>query len=298
MSEFHGLANFGQSARPNDSVIPRRNDEESAFSATFQQQISRFARNDYVRYALAILLVALCAGLTCAPCWAQSGGFVPKIDIGVGSAKSPEEVSSSLQILFILTILSLAPALLIMLTSFTRIVIVLSFTRSALGSPQVPPNSVLVGLALFLTFFTMAPVWQKVNTSALQPYMTHKITFEKATDNATGPLKDFMLKQTRAKDIALFVNLSKCPRPRTKADLQLHVLIPAFLISELKTAFTIGFVIFIPFLVIDMVVSVTLMSMGMMMLPPVMISLPFKILLFVLVDGWHLIVQSLALSFH
>ncbi|MCE5314752.1 MAG: flagellar type III secretion system pore protein FliP [Armatimonadota bacterium] len=245
-----------------------------------------------------LVFVALCVGFACTSCYAQNAGVVPKIDIGVGSAKSPEEVSSSLQILFILTILSLAPALLIMLTSFTRIIIVLSFTRSALGSPQVPPNSVLIGLALFLTFFTMAPVWQQINSHALKPYMEHQITFQQATDSAAGPLRDFMLKQTRPKDIALFVNLSKAPRPQTRDDLQMHVLIPAFLISELKTAFTIGFVIFIPFLVIDMVVSVTLMSMGMMMLPPVMISLPFKILLFVLVDGWHLIVKSLALSFH
>ena len=235
--------------------------------------------------------------LIAAPCLAQ-GVTMPKLDIGVGRASSPEEVSASLQILFLLTILSLAPALLVMVTSFTRIIIVLSFTRSALGSPQVPPNSVLVGLALFLTFFTMAPIWQQVNQNALQPYMAHRISFQEATQNATGPLKEFMLKQTRPKDIALFVSLSRGERPKTKDDLQMHVLIPAFLISELKTAFTIGFVIFVPFLVIDMVVSVTLMSMGMMMLPPVMISMPFKILLFVLVDGWHLLARSLALSFH
>lgn len=207
-------------------------------------------------------------------------------------------MSSSIQILLILTVLSLAPALLIMLTSFTRIVIVLSFTRSALGSPQVPPNTVLIGLALFLTFFTMAPVLQSINTTSLQPYVKHQISFDKATQSACAPLKSFMLKQTRPKDIALFVSLSQGPRPKTEADLGMHVLIPAFLISELKTAFTIGFVIFIPFLIIDMVVSVTLMSMGMMMLPPVLISLPFKILLFVLVDGWHLIARSLAMSFH
>jgi len=243
--------------------------------------------------ALIVLLLALgCAG------YAQSGVAVPKIDIGVGRAGSPEEVSSSLQILMLLTVLSVAPALLIMVTSFTRIIIVLSFTRSALGSPQVPPNTVLVGLALFMTFFTMAPVWTQVNQNALQPYMAHKISFQQATDTAAKPLKDFMLKQTRTRDIALFVSMSKGPRPHSKEDLQMHVLIPAFLISELKTAFTIGFVIFVPFLVIDMVVSVTLMSMGMMMLPPVMISLPFKILLFVLVDGWHLLARSLAMSFH
>ncbi len=248
-----------------------------------------------------VISVAVCAGVvvaTCLPCLAQSGVVIPKINIGVGRSGSPEDVSSSLQILFLLTILSLAPALLIMLTSFTRIIIVLSFTRSALGSPQVPPNTVLVGLALFLTFFTMSPIWQQINQNALQPYMAHQISFQQATDNATGPLKDFMLKQTRPKDIELFISLSKGPRPRTKDDLAMQALIPAFLISELKTAFTIGFVIFVPFLIVDMVVSVTLMSMGMMMLPPVMISLPFKILLFVLVDGWHLVARSLALSFH
>ena len=246
---------------------------------------------------VAILALGFVFGL-CASCSAQTGMAMPKIEIGVGQAKGPEQVSSSIQILLILTILSIAPALLIMLTSFTRIVIVLSFTRSALGSPQVPPNTVLIGLALFLTFFTMAPVLQQINNSALQPYMKHQISFDQATQSAVTPLKSFMLQQTRAKDIALFVSLSHGPRPKTEADLGMHVLIPAFLISELKTAFTIGFVIFIPFLIIDMVVSVTLMSMGMMMLPPVLISLPFKILLFVLVDGWHLVARSLAMSFH
>jgi len=247
------------------------------------------------RWLLPSLLLVL---LLSAAASAQNGMMVPKIDIGVGQANSPEEVSGSLQILLILTVLSLAPALLIMLTSFTRIIIVLSFTRSALGSPQVPPNAVLIGLAIFLTFFTMAPVLQQVNERAMNPYMSHKITFQDAVGNASGPIREFMLKQTRPKDIGLFVSLSKGPRPTSREDLKMHVLIPAFLISELKTAFTIGFVIFIPFLVIDMVVSVTLMSMGMMMLPPALISLPFKILLFVLVDGWHLIARSLALSFH
>lgn len=244
-----------------------------------------------------VAVAALCLVAIVAPCLAQSAMVVPKIEIGLDKAKGPEEVSSSLQILFILTVLSIAPALLIMLTSFTRIVIVLSFTRSALGSPQVPPNSVLIGLALFMTFFTMAPVIDSINRNALQPYVKHEVSFETATQRATAPLKDFMLRQTREKDVALFISLSKSPRPHTKEELGMHVLIPAFLISELKTAFTIGFVIFIPFLIIDMVVSVTLMSMGMMMLPPVMISLPFKILLFVLVDGWHLIARSLTMSF-
>ena len=247
---------------------------------------------------LGLVLAGVIALAICPSCFAQAATVVPKINIGVGTAKNPEEVSSSLQILLLLTVLSLAPGLLITVTSFTRIIIVLSFTRSALGSPQVPPNTVLVGLALFLTFFTMAPIWTQVNQTALQPYMAHRISFQQAADTATGPLKDFMIRQTRPRDIALFVSLSHGERPKTRADLKMHVLIPAFLISELKTAFTIGFVIFVPFLIVDMVVSVTLMSMGMMMLPPVMISLPFKILLFVLVDGWHLLARSLALSFH
>jgi len=228
--------------------------------------------------------------------WSQT--LLPKVTVGLDQASTPQEVSSGLQILIILTILSIAPALLIMLTSFTRIVIVLSFTRSALGAQQVPPNSVLLGLALFLTFFTMAPTWSRINHEALQPYMQRTITFDEATQKALSPLRQFMLKQTRENDIALFVKLSKGPRPKNPGQVATHVLVPAFLTSELKTAFTIGFLIYIPFLIIDMVVSVTLMSMGMMMLPPMMISLPCKILLFVLVDGWHLIVRALALSFH
>lgn len=224
--------------------------------------------------------------------------MLPKLSVGLDTAKSPQDVSSSLQIVFILTILSLAPALLVMVTSFTRIIIVLSFTRSAIGTQQVPPNSVLIGLALFLTFFTMWPVWSQVNNDSLQPYLRHEITFDQAADKGIQPVRNFMFDQVREKDLALFVNLAHIDRPKTEKDVPTYVLIPAFLISELKTAFSIGFLIFIPFLVIDMVISVTLMSMGMMMLPPILISLPFKILLFVLVDGWHLIVRALAMSFH
>ena len=242
--------------------------------------------------------VLLIAGVLLAASQVQAQMAFPKINIGLESAKTPQQVSGGLQLLLILTVLSIAPALLIMLTSFTRIVIVLSFTRSALGAQQVPPNTVLIGLALFLTFFTMAPTWSTINHDALQPYMHNSLSLEQATDKALGPLREFMFRQTREKDVALFVGLSKGARPKSPEDVPTHVLIPAFLISELKTAFTIGFVVYIPFLIIDMVVSVTLMSMGMMMLPPVMISLPCKILLFVLVDGWHLIVRALALSFH
>lgn len=222
---------------------------------------------------------------------------IPQISVGVQPAENPQEVASSLQILFVLTILSLAPSILIMMTSFTRIIVVLSFLRSALGTQQMPPNQVIIGLALFLTFFTMAPYWQQVNEQALQPYLAGNLAQEAAMDKGMQPIREFMLKQTRENDLALFVNLSDIPRPSGPEEVPTYVLIPAFAISELKTAFQIGFLIYIPFLVIDMVVASTLMSMGMMMLPPITISLPFKILLFILVDGWHLVIRSLVTSF-
>lgn len=222
---------------------------------------------------------------------------IPNLNIGVEAANNPQDVALSLQILFTLTVLSLAPSILIMMTSFTRIIVVLSFLRSALGTQQMPPNQVLVGLALFLTFYTMSPYWEVVNTNALQPYMANTITQETAMTEAMKPMREFMLKQTRENDLALFVNLSEMARPNSPEDIPTTTIIPAFMISELKTAFQIGFLIYIPFIVIDMVVASTLMSMGMMMVPPVMISLPFKILLFILVDGWHLIIRSLVTSF-
>lgn len=221
---------------------------------------------------------------------------IPRIELGVGTANNPDQVAQSLQIIFFLTILSLAPAILIMTTSFVRIVIVLSFTRSALGTNQMPPNQVMIGLALFLTFFTMAPTWTKVNEQAFQPFMKGQINQEAALTKGFEPVRQFMFKQVRSKDLKLFLQVAKIT-PKNRDEVPTQVLIPAFVISELKTAFQIGFMIFIPFLVIDMIVASTLMSMGMMMLPPVMISLPFKILLFVMVDGWHLIVRSLILSF-
>lgn len=242
---------------------------------------------------LSIVMIGLCCGAALA-----ADPAIPKLNLGVETAKSPQDVSSSLQILLLMTVLSLAPAMLMMMTSFTRIIIVLSFTRSALGTQAVPPNSVLIGLAIFLTVFTMAPVWTQVNTNSLQPYMKHQITYDQAIERGSGPIRTFMFKQVREKDLALFIGLAKVPKPSNEAGVPTYVLIPAFLISELRTAFTIGFLIFIPFLIIDIVISVTLMSMGMMMLPPSMIALPFKILLFVLVDGWHLIIKSLAMSFH
>lgn len=218
---------------------------------------------------------------------------VPRIPI----SSSPQDVSVTLQLLGLLTILSLAPAILIMMTSFTRIIIVLSFLRQALGTGTMPPNQVILGLALFLTFFVMAPPFGKINQEALQPYLAGRMPQAEAIQKGTEPLRTFMFKQTRKKDLALFVHMAKIPRPRSTADVPTHVLIPAFVISELKTAFQIGFMIYLPFLVIDMVVSSILMSMGMMMLPPVMVSLPFKIILFVLVDGWHLLSRALITSF-
>jgi len=213
------------------------------------------------------------------------------------SNSSPENVSTSVKLLLLLTVLSLAPSILILMTCFTRIVVVLSFVRTALATQQMPPNQVIVGLSLFLTFFVMAPTFQEVNQQALTPLFNNKITLEQAYDRASVPFKDFMSAHTRQKDLALFLDYAKADKPKTIQDIPLTALVPAFAISELKTAFQIGFMIFIPFLVIDMVVASVLMSMGMMMLPPVMISLPFKILLFVMVDGWYLVVKSLLESF-
>jgi flagellar biosynthesis protein FliP len=213
------------------------------------------------------------------------------------NSSSPETVSTSVKLLLLLTVLSLAPSILILMTCFTRIVIVLSFVRTALATQQMPPNQVLIGLSLFLTFFVMAPTFQEVNDKALTPLFNNEITLEEAYDRANVPFKEFMSAHTRQKDLALFLEYSKAERPESVQDIPLTTLVPAFAISEIKTAFQIGFMIFIPFLVIDMVVASVLMSMGMMMLPPVMISLPFKILLFVMVDGWYLVVKSLLQSF-
>ena len=240
---------------------------------------------------VAALTLLLAAGAAAEPL------ALPTVSVGVTKATKPADVSVVLQIFFLITVISLAPGLLMMTTSFTRIVVVLSFLRSALGTQQAPSNQILVGLSLFLTFFVMAPVWQQVNTQALQPYRAQAITQEEALKRGVAPVRKFMLSQVREKDLALFINLSKLPRPKNADDIPTLTLIPAFMVSELKTAFQIGFLIFIPFLVLDMVVASVLMSMGMMMLPPVMISLPFKILLFVLVDGWGLVIGSLVKSF-
>ncbi|ABY92963.1 flagellar type III secretion system pore protein FliP [Thermoanaerobacter brockii subsp. lactiethylicus] len=214
----------------------------------------------------------------------------------VSSVTAPSNMATSLQIVLLLTVLTLAPSILIMMTSFTRIVIVLSFLRNALGLQQMPPNQVLIGLALFLTLFIMAPIGQDINNNAIKPYTEGKITQEEAYQNTIKPLKNFMLKQTRQNDLNLFVSLAKININNVE-ELPMRVVIPAFIISELKTAFQIGFILYIPFLIIDIVVASVLMSMGMFMLPPVLISLPFKVLLFILVDGWNLVVKSLILGF-
>lgn len=223
---------------------------------------------------------------------------LPGINFGLEMTDDPNDVAASIQLLLLLTVLSISPAILVLMTSFTRIVIVLSFTRNAMATNQMPPNQVIVGLALFLTFFVMTPVFTDVNNNAIQPYLAGDIGQEEAFDNAVLPFKIFMSKHTRQQDLALFIDYMGGDPPQSIEDIPLQALVPAYAISELKTAFQMGFMLFVPFLALDMIVASTLMSMGMMMLPPVMISLPFKILLFVLVDGWHLIVKSLLLSFY
>jgi flagellar biosynthetic protein FliP len=222
---------------------------------------------------------------------------MPSLKLGIEEAETPEEVSLILQIVALLTVLSLAPAILILMTSFTRLVVVFHFLRQAIGLQQTPPNQVLIGLALFITFFVMAPVWQQVYQQALKPYLEREISYQQALETSQAPVREFMLMNTREKDLALFVKVSKAKRPQTKEDVSLLTLVPAFVISELRTSFIIGFILYVPFLVIDMVISSVLLSMGMMMLPPVMISLPFKLILFVLVDGWHMVVGSMVKSF-
>ncbi len=247
--------------------------------------------------------VTLCAALVCLTVLLLASAVmaepigIPTVSVGINKASKPGEVATVLQIFFLITILSLAPSLLIMTTSFTRIVVVLSFLRGAIGTQQAPSNQIVIGLALFLTFYIMSPVWQQINTQAFQPYKAGRLTQEQAMDSAVQPIRKFMLSQVREKDLALFLSLSKMPRPKNRDDIPTLTIIPAFMISELQTAFQIGFLVYIPFLVVDMVVASVLMSMGMMMLPPVMISLPFKILLFILVDGWALVIGSVVKSF-
>ena len=228
---------------------------------------------------------------------AEAAPIIPSVNVEVGTAENPEQVASTLQVIAVLTLATIAPGILMMTTSFVRIVVIIGFLRNALATQNVPPNQVIVSLALFLTFYIMAPYWSQANDNGLQPYLAGQISQEEAITNVLEPMREFMFRQTRESDLALFVNLSEAERPNSQEDVSTFTLIPAFIISELKTAFQIGFMLYVPFIVIDMIVATTLMSMGMMMLPPVMISLPFKILLFVMIDGWHLLIQSIIVSF-
>lgn len=223
---------------------------------------------------------------------------LPKISIGVEKSDNPADLSTTLQIVLVLTVLSLAPSIVITMTAFTRIIVVLSFLKHAMGTQQMPPSQLMIALALILTFFIMSPVFTTAYEQGIKPYTDGTIDRTLAIQKTMAPLREFMLRQTREKDLALFVDLAGIPKPATPADVPLRALVPGFMISELRVGFQIGFVLFIPFLIIDMVVASVLMSMGMLMLPPIMVAMPFKILLFVLVDGWYLVVQSLVTSFH
>lgn len=253
-----------------------------------------------IKLILSLMLLFAVSVLSVHPVFAATADPIPNIDIQIGNdnGSSGGAATSSLSILLLITIISIAPAFMVLMTSFTRIVIVLSFVRTSLGTNQMPPNQVLVGLALFLTLFIMSPTLSQMNQVALQPYLQGNLTQMQALQAAEKPIKQFMFKHTREKDLLLFLEYTGTPKPSNVDDIPLTVMVPSYAISELKTAFQMGFMIFIPFLVIDIVVASVLMAMGMMMLPPVMISLPFKILLFVLVDGWYLIVKSLLVSFN
>lgn len=253
------------------------------------------SRQRPTRIWITLILVLSLAGLCMMrPETAEAAGPSVSIDLG---ADSPKQTAVVIQILILLTVLSLAPALFIMVTSFTRIVIVLSFLRQALGTQSVPPNQVLLSLALFLTMFIMAPVGQQVYGEALKPLLADQMSYEDAWKKGIEPVRSFMLRQLREKDLELFITLSKIPKPEKVDDVPTHVVIPAFILSELRISFQIGFLIYIPFLIVDMVVASVLMSMGMMLLPPAVISLPFKLILFVLADGWYLVVGSMVRSF-
>lgn len=239
-----------------------------------------------------LLLVALCGVALAAEV------TIPTVDLRLSAPQSPRQLVTVLNVVVVLTILALAPTIVFVMTSFLRLVVVFSFLRQAMGTSTMPPNTILVTFALILTFFIMEPTATKAFNDGVKPYIAEKIGYEQAFERSARPFKDFMLQNTREKDLALFYRIRDLPNPKTIDDVPLTMIVPAFMISELKTAFEIGFLIYLPFLVIDMVVSSVLMSMGMMMLPPVMISLPFKLLIFVLVDGWNLLVQKLVESYH
>ncbi len=256
-------------------------------------------RSSLKKGLLLLIIVALLSVLCMPAAVAAQPLQIPQFDLRIGGEgeEEPQALVGFLQLMLVLALLTLAPAFAVLMTSFTRIIIVLSFTRNAMATQQIPPNQVMIGLALFLTFFVMQPVLEEINENALQPYIEEEITQEEALEIGAAPLREFMFYHTRERDLALFVNMADIEQPDTQEDIPLHVLVPAFVISELKTAFQMGFMLYVPFLIMDMVVASTLMSMGMFMLPPVIVSMPFKLLLFILVDGWHLIVRSLLESF-
>jgi flagellar biosynthetic protein FliP len=250
---------------------------------------------DMKKVVFTFILISFFALIPAPDAGAQS---IPKVSVELGQSASPNDLSSTIQIILMLTVLTLAPSIILMVTSFVRIIIVLGFLRQAIGTQQLPPNQLLISLALILTFFIVSPMANQAYTDGLKPYLDETISYEEAFDRGVEPFREFMLEQTREKDLALFVNMSGMEQPEKPEDIPLHILIPGFVISELRTGFQIAFLIFIPFLIIDMVVASILMSMGMMMLPPIIVALPFKILLFVLVDGWYLLVKSLVGSFY
>jgi flagellar biosynthetic protein FliP len=261
--------------------------------AGFSGFSSKLVRGKQLLPSIAFLLLA--AGPALSSLCAQ---VLPKLTVALAQSDKPADVVVALQVVFLITVLALAPSILIMGTSFVRIIIVLSFLRRAIGTQTLPPDQIMVGLALFLTLFIMTPVFTQINNDALQPYLKQEIAFDEAVKKAGMPVRNFMLRQVNENDVALFVRISRMAPPHNVDDLPFTVIIPAFITSELKTGFIIGFILYIPFLVIDMIVASVLLSMGMMMLPPVMISMPFKIILFVLIDGWHLIVRQLVTSFN
>lgn len=245
----------------------------------------------YAKFLFAIIVTVM------TPAVANAAVAFPTISFGVTSANSPQEFTQGIQILILLTILTLAPSILIMTTAFVRIIIVLALTRQAIGTGSLPPNQVLAGLAMILTFFVMAPTFNQINTQAVQPYLKNQITQQVALEKASGPIRQFMIKHTEEKEIALFVNMAKLKRPKNWKDVPTYIILPAYVLSELKVAFTIGFVIFLPFLVIDIIVASILVSMGMLFLPPTAVSTPFKLILFVMIDGWYLVTKSLLEGF-
>ncbi len=270
----------------------------SVFSQKICTRILFPRRRFLIRVAVFILLIAAAILLASVHSVQAADKGFSGVEIRFGGGTNKEGLSTPIQIMLLLTILSVIPAILVSVTSFTRLIIVSHFLRQALGTQTMPPNQVLIGLALFLTYFIMQPVGDQINQQAIQPMLSGKITEMQALDQASIPLRQFMLRYTREKDLALFLNIAKEPKPQNRRDLPMRVVIPSFMISEMKTAFQIGFILYVPFMVIDMVVASILLSLGMLQLPPVMISTPFKILLFVMVDGWNLVIGSLVKSFY